>query len=303
MSAARQGDALGQVVSWAMWEQRLTSAGQQMTSRGWALHVTEQLEMPSGDVAWSGTLAYRDRVVATVEQSGAGGAPLIRWGLGALAPTLAELDPHPRHRDLWERDLAAAGTDEETAISGLDQVDVISTPPPAGQAAATVDSVALSIDTITGGPDRNGAGERWAVTGRVDVLGVAHDFTYAYQDHGQNSVADQTLTVTREGVDQGYDGWQWGEPPPSSATLIARRVEHEWLVDVIREASVQKVWDARFDAERAAVGTISGTTTHVGLPEAPGAAFGGVQRTANVASTPATPVNRPAGPVAEGRTR
>ena len=94
MSAARQGDALGQVVSWAMWEQRLTSAGQQMTSRGWALHVTEQLEMPSGDVAWSGTLAYRDRVVATVEQSGAGGAPLIRWGL-VFGPDAGRAGPPP----------------------------------------------------------------------------------------------------------------------------------------------------------------------------------------------------------------
>ena len=66
-----------------------------MTSRGWALHVTEQLEMPSGDVAWSGTLAYRDRVVATVEQSGAGGAPLIRWGLGVRPRRWPSWTPTP----------------------------------------------------------------------------------------------------------------------------------------------------------------------------------------------------------------
>ena len=106
-----------------------------MTGLGWALHVTDQTEMPGGDVAWTATLAHHDRVVATVEQHGDGGAPLIRWGLGALAPTLADLDPHPHHRDLWERDLVAAGTDEETAISALDQVAVTSTPPPSAAPA------------------------------------------------------------------------------------------------------------------------------------------------------------------------
>ena len=139
------GDALGQVLSWSQWEQRLSTAGQQMTGLGWALHVTDQTEMPGGDVAWTATLAHRDRVVATVEQHGDGGAPLIRWGLGALAPTLADLDPHPHHRDLWERDLVAAGTDEETAISALDQVAVTSTPPPSAAPADLAAPVEVTV--------------------------------------------------------------------------------------------------------------------------------------------------------------
>lgn len=139
-------------------------------------------------------------------------------------------------------------------------------------------SVTVSIDTITRPRDWDPVGERWDVTGRVEVLGVEHDFTYAYQDYGHSVGLDQPLTVTLDGADQGYDGWQWGEPPTASASLIARRVDHEWLVDVIREASVQKVWDAHYDAETAAITTIAATTSQVARP---GAATGSQpQRTA-----------------------
>lgn len=105
------------------WEQRTLVAGHRMAQLGWMLHVTDQTEMPSGGVAWVATLAYRDRVVAVVEQHGAGGAPLIRWGVSGRL-SVERVDPHPFHRDMWARDLTTAGVEEEDAVTGLDQVDV-----------------------------------------------------------------------------------------------------------------------------------------------------------------------------------
>jgi hypothetical protein len=161
-----------------------------------------------------------------------------------------------------------------------------------GQASPPGDWLTLTITGITGHRDRDGVAERWAVTGRVDVLGVAHDFTYAYQNPGEYAGVDQDLTVTLDGIDQGYAGWQWGAPPPSSASLISRRVDHEWLVDVIRDASVQKVWDAHYDAEQGALRSISASTTHVALPGTPD---GGGQRTATAPTSPAAPAAGPVG--------
>jgi hypothetical protein len=125
--------------------------------------------------------------------------------------------------------------------------------------------VALHIDALTRHPDPSGVGERWTVTGRLDVLGVGPDFAYSYEDLSPSGLG-HTLTVTRDGVDRGYDGWAWGEPAPTSATLIARRVDGEWLVEAIREATVQQVWDAQYDAETAAVARLAGTTTPLTPP-------------------------------------
>ena len=118
------------------WEQRTLTAGVRMAGLGWTMHVTQQLEMPSGEVAWTGTLAHHDRIAATVEQRGDGGGPLIRWGLGAGVHPLVALDSG-LHRDVWARDLTTAGTDEEEALSGLDQVDVTSAQPQGSRSGVT----------------------------------------------------------------------------------------------------------------------------------------------------------------------
>lgn len=142
-------------------------------------------------------------------------------------------------------------------------------PPAPPPDLSEVPRLGISIEGITRTPDPHGGlGESWAVTGQLDVDGLVADFDYRCEDLGPSGL-DQALTVTRDGVDQGYDGWTWGDPPPEGASPIACRVDGEWLVDVIREACVQKVWDARYDGERAAITALPGTHTTRALPDGP----------------------------------
>jgi hypothetical protein len=56
---------------------------------------------------------------------------------------------------------------------------------------------------------------------------------------------------------------------PEGATGIACRVDGEWLVDVIRDACVQQVWDARYDGERATITALPGTHVTRALSDGP----------------------------------
>lgn len=93
---------------------RIHDAGRQMAALGWSVHVTHQMMMGTGLVAWTADLAHRGQPVATIDDHGTGGAPLVRFTAG--------------HRggwpQRWRADLAAGRLDEETAVAGLDLLDL-----------------------------------------------------------------------------------------------------------------------------------------------------------------------------------
>lgn len=209
------------------WQARAEAAGQRMARQGWAMHVTSQVDLPSGDVAWSATLAHHGSVVGLVEQAGGGGAPLIRWGQGQAR---VQPDGQARPSEVWDRDLAAASTDEETALSGLDQIDVTNaspalaaaesmTVPPGSEVTValtfTVHDPGLLLDHAQAAVAAHGAGhdlDRADLGDAIaEVLLHSNPTVPGYLDHGIELVAQRTST----------NPGGWARTVPSTLTLHA----------------------------------------------------------------------------------
>ena len=100
---------------------RIDAAGRAMADLGWAVHVTDQIPMRTGLIAWTATLSHHGHPVAGIEDHGAGGAPVIRFGGGGGTADPAAVNAQ---QAAWETDLAAAQVDADTAVAGLDALDL-----------------------------------------------------------------------------------------------------------------------------------------------------------------------------------
>lgn len=94
----------------------VTTAGQTMTDRGWALHVEAQTDLGHTQ-AWSGTLTHHGAPAAHIADHGDGTPIRLHWPHGST--------DQPR----WADDLTTAGITTDLALAGLAQSATVTLDP------------------------------------------------------------------------------------------------------------------------------------------------------------------------------